>query len=1731
MPDKFTNKPLSTVIDRNSFYDFMEKYIKLSPQICIDLKEHSMFKEGRLFELINSIGVDKKDVMDNSSLTSLSSSSSSSLSTSSSLVGGHHSKSKVAVTCFEQCLVPDWNTDLGISIHHQLPWPESYNISKSKPSVLGDIDCIDALNFIYNLRSTIIKDSRKVLSLYRPNQSNIKDDNNRSTIATVDSSYDNATLWQSLLSPECLQIRLSINSIYHHAVSKNSVTMRWWESQSKYLLNISSRIEMTRNITNCLKYLAVAILSGKHSNSTSIINDTTSNNSSSISSSSSSVNSNNNNSNNNNEVKNLFQIVDIFDRVYHSLLNWIEYISLSSSPFDIEVYNAILQVILPILSIIENDKIALQLIQLCLNLSRKLSLKVCNGQLLSREIMDLVSSNSFILLRARAQGQIIKYKTHNQGDSSALAFNLTQLVVSLELLQRQELIINTNNTTTTTTNNHNSNNSNSIIERGTTGGFMLLSPRGSMSSRGVSYSTPLSANNRTTTTGGSSSITKTQSIPQQPPSIASIFSMTMTDPPSISNIGSTSVDADLSSCIPTIRSLIAQYFNIETSSSSSTNDGIIMEVAISSGNVSNMLQNVHAHDSKTALHNSNNNSNNVNNINGKDSEYHFETVYCGSSLRFVQSGLIPDCTYYIKCRAYYKALSLNWSMIIEFRTQKGILFTFDSMKCGPYIVLSHDNLTATYANDDTWSTILGTRPFSTGSTHWEIRINVSSTAYIFVGIASSSADLSSFLGGCGEGWGFIGEQALYHNREKVKVYGEAFSSGDIIGVTLDMNQGTLSFSKNHRNLGIAFDKIYGELYPAVAFYNAGQELEILSDGFRTNSTFESIPVSPSNLNLDDISVLNELILCIYKKQPLSYRLNLLISDHCNNWCHANQLRYKAVSGKEIFLDIDSSLLKRFDLIVGERVRTTFGVAEVAGSAFNKLWFKMNSTGEVWFYSIQQIVEGKTKNLFQRCSYEISSDVNTASTGTLDQGVGDSGSNVVDSNFNNAHVIMNDMVIQQNQITFDPYSMYDLIDPTKWSEEMDQVLLLFLQRLSENNNGNNAGESTSSTSNKSNGTTNKINSNRINSSQWSVTSQQVIDNYRLLQQQFSRIMLNSHDLSYRWGISGPKRKAVLARIGLLRYLNQQLELYLPFLITDNSFKKFVANQVTISDDFYPSIITIPSPSEAVDSSSSFSSSLSLSSSSNRTFLDIDEHSFTWPLISLSWDDHDNIQKILLEEVKSGPLHAIRRCIFTPLKITHFWEVIRKTTSLSAKTEDDYDYPDDLPHIKVNRLKSFRAKEASELLKVPGEDLMFNSMFCQLWRELRQHNDEKLRISYTHPMDDGQSRTFKVKFEGEGVDDYGGPYREIFQQICEELQCMDPSAAVNNNENNGDNYTKRPSSWISGEDKQTIVSNSVVTQLFKDDSNSSNTNTSTINSNNRNSSSSLIDPSPSRCFLPLLMPTPNWSTDQDCKERYRYMLHPASQSYLKMDLYHFMGQLVGIAIRSKITVDLAFPSYFWKYIVCEKLTEHDIASFDVSAYEFIKQLSSLYRQLQVAKQQVNVDGNTTSIMSEELSSTVIELENNLQEMISDLTWDYNRSDGQRIELIPGRSMDIITINDVEQYLVLYTEARLKESQLPMGMFRKGLLSIIPESALVLLTWEEIQDIVCGDRVIDIQRLRDNTEYDDDLSADDDHILLFWEVLHGFTEYEKSAFLRFVWARPTLPPKGEFGYLFLFVDMLIE
>ena len=106
-----------------------------------------------------------------------------------------------------------------------------------------------------------------------------------------------------------------------------------------------------------------------------------------------------------------------------------------------------------------------------------------------------------------------------------------------------------------------------------------------------------------------------------------------------------------------------------------------------------------------------------------------------------------------------------------------------------------------------------------------------------------------------------------------------------------------------------------------------------------------------------------------------------------------------------------------------------------------------------------------------------------------------------------------------------------------------------------------------------------------------------------------------------------------------------------------------------------------------------------------------------------------------------------------------------------------------------------------------------------------------MGYMHPMDDGQERTFKVKFEGEGVDDYGGPYREVFAQIPLELQAFKRSEDVRN-----------------------------------------------------------------ACCLPVFQPTPNTLIDKDTDSP-KFLLRPNIIAPMYLELCNFLGQFVGMALRSQ------------------------------------------------------------------------------------------------------------------------------------------------------------------------------------------------------------------------------------------
>ncbi len=74
-----------------------------------------------------------------------------------------------------------------------------------------------------------------------------------------------------------------------------------------------------------------------------------------------------------------------------------------------------------------------------------------------------------------------------------------------------------------------------------------------------------------------------------------------------------------------------------------------------------------------------------------------------------------------------------------------------------------------------------------------------------------------------------------------------------------------------------------------------------------------------------------------------------------------------------------------------------------------------------------------------------------------------------------------------------------------------------------------------------------------------------------------------------------------------------------------------------------------------------------------------------------------------------------------------------------------------YIRVKATESKLASIANPL------DRMRQSVFGQLHKEMRSWSSSSYRRSYVGKGHGGQKRAFKVKFTGEGVNDYGGPYR--------------------------------------------------------------------------------------------------------------------------------------------------------------------------------------------------------------------------------------------------------------------------------------------------------------------------------------------------------------------------------------
>ncbi|KAE9123909.1 hypothetical protein PF010_g6212 [Phytophthora fragariae] len=203
-------------------------------------------------------------------------------------------------------------------------------------------------------------------------------------------------------------------------------------------------------------------------------------------------------------------------------------------------------------------------------------------------------------------------------------------------------------------------------------------------------------------------------------------------------------------------------------------------------------------------------------------------------------------------------------------------------------------------------------------------------------------------------------------------------------------------------------------------------------------------------------------------------------------------------------------------------------------------------------------------------------------------------------------------------------------------------------------------------------------------------------------------------------------------------------------------------------------------------------------------------------------------------------------------------------------------------------------------------------------------------------------------------------------------------------------------------------------------------------------------------PLFIPTQN-NVMKAGEFRERFMPKPSSTSKELLQMFEFVGILMGCCLRTGVRLNLRLAPLVWKMLVKQNLVLADLESVDHSMCESLNFL-------------------------EELASTPNE---DPDEVLFD-SFSTTLSDGTIVELKSGGQHLPVTKANSKEYIRLVKATRLQECKPQVDAMLRGLGKIVPVQLLQLCVWSELQQ---------------------------------W-VLSSFSEENKRRFINFAWGQDTLP-----------------
>ncbi|XP_076284957.1 E3 ubiquitin-protein ligase HERC2 isoform X1 [Lasioglossum baleicum] len=233
------------------------------------------------------------------------------------------------------------------------------------------------------------------------------------------------------------------------------------------------------------------------------------------------------------------------------------------------------------------------------------------------------------------------------------------------------------------------------------------------------------------------------------------------------------------------------------------------------------------------------------------------------------------------------------------------------------------------------------------------------------------------------------------------------------------------------------------------------------------------------------------------------------------------------------------------------------------------------------------------------------------------------------------------------------------------------------------------------------------------------------------------------------------------------------------------------------------------------------------------------------------------------------------------------------------------------------------------------------------------------------------------------------------------------------------------------------------------------------------------------LPLFIPTPNGrednGTNRDC-----FLLNPTADSPLHLNMFRFLGILMGIAIRTGSPLSLNLAEPVWKQLAGCSLTPADLTEVDRDYVPGLLCIRDMDPDEKVF-QTLEMPFSTPSAVGHD-----VPLSNRYQK---------------------------ITPANKHEYVRLALNYRLHEFDAQVAAVRDGMSKVIPVPFLALFSGTELETMVCGSPDIPLTLLKSVATYKG-IEANAPLIQWFWEVMEEFSNQERSLFLRFVWGRTRLP-----------------